>query len=119
MDKIRLKNMEFFAHHGFYDEEQKIGNKYSVTVTLYLDLKTPGKTDRLADTVSYEHVYNKVKSIMAKPHRLLETIGNSIALEILEQFVSIKKCKVLVSKFNPPIGGICEKSEIEISRKRK
>ena len=29
MGQIALEGMEFFAYHGHFDEEQKIGNKYS------------------------------------------------------------------------------------------
>ncbi len=110
--------MEFFAHHGFYDEEQKIGNKYAVSVTLYLDLKTSGTSDKLSDTVSYEDVYKTVRSVMNKPSRLLETIAESIAFQLLDSYKLLHKCKISVSKFNPPIGGICEKSEIQIVRSK-
>ena len=28
-----LVGLEFFAYHGFYDEEQKMGNKYAVDIS--------------------------------------------------------------------------------------
>jgi dihydroneopterin aldolase len=34
MGKITLEGLEFFAFHGYYDEEQKIGNKYGVDITI-------------------------------------------------------------------------------------
>jgi dihydroneopterin aldolase len=32
--KITLEGMEFFAHHGYYQEEQKIGNKFAVDIMI-------------------------------------------------------------------------------------
>lgn len=118
MDRIVLHNMEFFAYHGFYDEEQKIGNKYSVSISLYLDLSKPGFSDKLKDTVSYEEVYKFVKKVMDKPTRLLENIANNISESILTNYNSITKVEVSVSKYNPPIGGVCERAEVVISKSR-
>lgn len=118
MDKIVLHNMEFFAYHGFYDEEQKIGNKYAVTITLLLDLSKPGLSDRLSDTVSYEDVYKYVKKIMDKPTRLLENIANNISEALFTNYTQIRNVEISVSKYNPPIGGVCEKAEIIIYRTR-
>ena len=118
MDKIILHNMEFFAYHGFYDEEQKIGNKYAVSLTLYLDLSKPGYSDKLMDTVSYEEVYSLVKKVMEKPTRLLENIANKISDTILHTYPKVMQADVSVSKYNPPIGGVCEKAEIVIIRQR-
>ena len=37
MGKVSLEGMEFYARHGYYEEERVIGNKYSVDVTLDVD----------------------------------------------------------------------------------
>lgn len=108
--------MEFFAYHGFYDEEQKIGNKYSVTITLCLDLSKPGLSDKLSDTVSYEEVYKVVKKIMENPTRLLENIANNISEALFTTYQQIESSEISVSKYNPPIGGVCEKAEVIIAR---
>ena len=44
--------MHFYAHHGFFDEEQKIGNEFLVTITINLDLDSPQLTDNLEDTLN-------------------------------------------------------------------
>ena len=38
MGQIALEGMEFFAFHGYYDEEQKIGNKYGVDLYIETNL---------------------------------------------------------------------------------
>ena len=55
MGQIALEGMEFFAFHGFYDEEQKIGNKYGVDLYLTTDLKRAATSDDLHETVNYEY----------------------------------------------------------------
>ena len=30
MGKVALEGIEFFSYHGYYEEEQKLGNKYEV-----------------------------------------------------------------------------------------
>ncbi|MDX5443432.1 MAG: dihydroneopterin aldolase, partial [Hymenobacteraceae bacterium] len=47
MGQIALEGMEFFAFHGFYDEEQKIGNKYGVDLYIKTDLHAAAESDDL------------------------------------------------------------------------
>jgi len=70
MDKITLEGLEFFAYHGYYDEEQKIGNKYSVDLTVYADLSEAAAEDKLSKTINYETLYNLVLAEIKKSARL-------------------------------------------------
>jgi 7,8-dihydroneopterin aldolase/epimerase/oxygenase len=114
MGLVVLEGMEFFAHHGFYDEEQKIGNKYGVDVYVTTDFKAASQTDDLKKTVNYEVVYKIVSEVMTKKHRLLEHVGGEIIAGIRRHYPEIENIKVNVSKFNPPVGGICYRSMIQI-----
>ncbi len=112
MGKIALEGLEFFAYHGAYIEEQKIGNRYSVDINIDTDFTVAAETDRLKETVNYEDVYASIKEIMHQKHRLLEHIGHSIIERIRNQYPNIQQVEVSVSKFNPPIGGVCERARI-------
>lgn len=114
MGQISLEGMEFFAYHGHYDEEQKIGNKYSIDVTIDTDLSRPASSDSLKDTLDYGQIYKMVYVVMQKKHRLLEHVGHEIIDAIKEKFISIQKIEVTVSKYNPPIGGVCHKAKIKL-----
>ncbi|MCP9770327.1 dihydroneopterin aldolase [Lacihabitans sp. LS3-19] len=114
MDQIALEGMEFFAYHGHFDEEQKIGNKYSIDVFLDTDLSTAATTDKLKDTINYGDIYAIVKLVMSKKHRLLEHVGHEIIDAIKLQFSGINKITVEVSKFNPPIGGVCHRAKVKL-----
>lgn len=39
MDKIILKNMQFYGFHGLFPEENKLGQRFQVDVELFTDLK--------------------------------------------------------------------------------
>lgn len=116
MGEIALEGMEFFAFHGFYDEEQKIGNKYGVDLYLKTDLHTAGASDNLAATVNYEKLYKLVVQEMGQPARLLEHLGHRILEGVLTEFPGVQHVKVSVSKFNPPLGGICHKAKVTLER---
>ncbi|MBK6979002.1 MAG: dihydroneopterin aldolase [Cytophagaceae bacterium] len=114
MDQIALEGMEFFAYHGHFDEEQKIGNKYSIDLYLDTNLKLPASSDKLKDTIDYGIIYQKVSSVMAQKHRLLEHVAYDIIESLKVEFANVNKIRVVVSKFNPPIGGVCNKAKVTI-----
>ncbi|MFT6880132.1 MAG: dihydroneopterin aldolase [Psychromonas sp.] len=115
MGLISLEGMEFFAYHGYYDEEQKIGNKYSIDLTIDTYLDSAAKSDRLKDTINYEELYQLVLKVMQTKHRLLEHVAYEIIEKVKETYPIVNKVTVGVSKYNPPIGGICERAKVVIS----
>lgn len=114
---ISLEGLEFFAYHGFYAEEQKIGNKYSVDVSIFADL-SDFQEDNLDQTINYELVYRLVETVMQEPTKLLEDIALKISHAILSTFVLCQKVRVNVAKHNPPIGGICQQAKVSILLER-
>lgn len=112
MGTVSLEGIEFFAYHGTSDEEQKIGNKFSIDVVITTDFLEAARHDRLRDTVNYEVVYRVVAEAMQKPSRLLEHIAYKIIEGIRLTYPSVEFIEVSVSKFNPPVGGVCARSRI-------
>ncbi|GJM60085.1 MULTISPECIES: dihydroneopterin aldolase [Persicobacter] len=119
MGKVTLEGMEFFAYHGFHKEEQKIGNKYGVDVEVKTNLLNAAIHDDLSKTVDYTHLYNIIKVEMGIPAKLLENVAQRILMKIMREIPSVTHCKVDISKFNPPIGGVCYRSKITIDRSRQ
>ena len=119
MGQIALEGLEFFAFHGYYDEEQKIGNKYGVDIYLRTDLHAAGASDKLAETVNYEVLYRLTLAEMQQPARLLEHLAHRILDRIMSEFGQVRGCRVSISKFNPPLGGICQRARVTLSRKRQ
>lgn len=112
MGTISLEGLEFFAYHGYYDEEQKVGNKYSLDITIHTDFSKAAQNDRLRGTVNYEELYQIAVEVMNERSRLLEHIAWRLIEKVRVQYPDVQKVHVSVSKFNPPIGGVCQRSRI-------
>ena len=48
MDKICIRRLEVYAHHGVYEEEKRLGQKFYITVEMELDTRAAGISDDLA-----------------------------------------------------------------------
>lgn len=118
MGKVSLQGLEFFAYHGFHDEEQKIGNKYAVDISVDTNFELAAEKDRLSQTVNYEELYKIVRKEMGVPSRLLEHIGNRIIHHVFNDFPTVEAVEISISKFNPPIGGVCERAKVTLTEKR-
>jgi dihydroneopterin aldolase len=105
MGLIVIENMEFYAFHGHYREEQIVGNKFIVDLTIETDMSVPAKSDNLRDAVNYQRVYQIIKVQMEKKSYLLENIAGRILDALYSEMQGIKKATVKVSKMNPPMGG--------------
>ncbi|ARK12709.1 dihydroneopterin aldolase [Fibrivirga algicola] len=114
MGTIALEGLEFFAYHGFYDEEQKIGNKYAVDITVFADFSEAARRDKLSATVNYEALYEITAAVMKRPARLLEHIAHNLIADIKQRYPAVESVEVSVSKFNPPIGGVCHRARITL-----
>jgi dihydroneopterin aldolase len=119
MDQVALEGMEFYAFHGYYDEEQKLGNRYGVDLYVKADLQDAGELDELPKTVNYVVLYRLVAEEMRIPARLLEHVANRVLDRIMAEMPQVSKLKISVSKFQPPLGGICERSRVTLKRRRK
>ena len=115
--EVSLENIEFYAYHGFYEQEQKIGNKFSVDVVVQFDYEEYADSENLENTINYEKIYQSVKLEMHHKQKLLETIAKNIITHIHTQYPFIINCKVSISKFGPPIGGRCQKAKVTLEKK--
>ena len=118
-DRIVLEGMRFYGFHGVNPEERVLGQEYLVDLTVEMDLRNAGRSDRLEDTISYAHIYRAVKDVMeGEPRNLLEAAAQSIADRVLSEF-PVDSVTVRVKKPHPPIrGSIIESATVEIYRRR-
>jgi len=118
-DKIIMKDMAFFGYHGVMKEESVLGQKFFITVKLYLSTKEAGLTDDLTKTISYAEVYDRIKKqVEIKRYQLLEALSENIAMEILKDFSMIKGVTVEVKKPEAPVPGLFEYMAVKITRMR-
>jgi len=105
MGMIQIENMEFYAFHGHFKEEQIVGNRFLVDLTIETDMTLPAESDNLKDAVNYQRAYEIVKLEMEKKSHLLENIAGRILNALYAEMEGIKKATVKVSKMNPPMRG--------------
>lgn len=101
---IVLENIQIFAHHGVMEQEAKVGNHFSVSVKLKVDLTKASETDNVDDTISYADIYNIIKEEMQQPSKLLEHVAGRIVSHLKMEFPSIEEIEIKLSKLNPPMG---------------
>lgn len=118
MDYIHVNEMEFWGYHGALPEENKLGQRFRVSLSLAVSLKAAGQTDCLDETVNYADAYMICRKIVeGEPVKLIETLGERIATEVLSTFEGlVKGCKVVLIKPDPPIPGHYRSVSIEITR---
>jgi len=116
MDIIRLNNMIFYAHHGYYQAERELGQKFEVDVELECDVSKAIQTDSLHDTINYRDIFARVNEIFnSYKFTLLETLADKIAQDILKQF-PIHSVLIRVRKPQVPLNGFLDNVEVEIHR---
>ena len=117
MGKIVIEEMEFYAFHGHYREEQIVGNRFLVDLEMETDLKIPAESDQLEDAVNYQRAYQLIKKEMQqKKSNLLENIAKRILDALFTEMDGINKATVRIRKMYPPMGGPIQSVGVTMSR---
>ena len=111
---IGLEGMEFYAYHGVYEEERKIGGKYIVDVLVYTNAVDAELHDDLNGTVNYEQIYKVVEQNMQQPVKLIERLARKIMDDIRLFVVKEDTIRIKIRKLNPPLGAKVEASVVEM-----
>ena len=83
MDQIKIENLEIFANHGVYPEENRLGQKFLVSCILYVDTRKAGKTDDLEMSVNYGTISHLIKEKMEeKNYQLIEAVTETVSVKI-------------------------------------
>lgn len=116
MSKLTLKNMIFHGHHGVYPAEKEMGQRIEVDVELVSDFEKAGQTDDFQQAVNYVDVYKIVQEIVEKTgFNLIEGIALAI-INRIDASYHLEKITVRVRKPSPPVGGLMDAVEFEVSR---
>ncbi|MDW7651367.1 MAG: dihydroneopterin aldolase [Bacillota bacterium] len=118
MDKIILKNMLFFGYHGVLPEENRLGQRFAVSLVLGTNTKEAAQTDDLTKSINYAEIFTAVQAIIeGEPAKLLETLAERIAGKVLS--MGAHSARVTVKKLHPPISGQMDFAAVEIERSRQ
>jgi dihydroneopterin aldolase len=100
---IVINDLRIYAYHGVGEQEQRVGNNFSLTIRVGYDATRAMESDDIADAVSYADIVEIAKRVMATPSRLLEHVAKRLADDILEQYSTVTSLSIEILKITPPI----------------
>ena len=83
-------------------------------VELDVDFTDAAMEDKLEGTVNYERVYEVVAEVMNIDAQLLEHLAGKMIRQLKSEFPQVNQVKVKVSKYNPPIKGLCHRAVVTL-----
>ena len=117
MDRIKIQNLEVFARHGLYKEENALGQKFLINAILYTDIRRAGKTDLMEDSINYSSVCHFITDFMkGYTFKLIESAAERLAEAMLLEIPLLKRVDLEIKKPWAPIGLPIETVSVEISR---
>ena len=119
-DRIILTRIAVYAYHGIHAEEEKLGQRFYVSLEARLDLSGPAEADYWKRTVSYDRLAKIVVDVATnRRFALIEGLAEVIARQILATYAQIDSIVVRVEKPAAPIPTILDGVAIEIERHRR
>lgn len=104
--RISLSDIRFHAFHGVFEQENRVGNEFSVSLSVRIPFDDAIDSDTLDATISYAELYEIVEKEMKKTRKLLETVASSIQKQICMKWPEITGGEITIYKSTPPIPSI-------------
>jgi dihydroneopterin aldolase len=118
-DRIELKGLRAFGHHGALPHERVIGQEFVVDAVLWLDTRPAAAADDLSLTVDYGALSNRLAQIIGgDPVALIETLAERLAAECLRDD-RIGEVEIVVHKPHAPVSVVLDDVCVAIRRGRE
>lgn len=118
-DEIHIEELEVFANHGVFPEEKRLGQKFLISLTMYVDSRIAGKTDCLESSADYGDVCRFMTEFTkANPRRLIEAAAEDLAEAILIRYNILKGVTLELKKPWAPVGLPLKTVSVKITRFR-
>jgi len=119
LTKLTINGAIFFAYHGVKSEEQTLGGKYEIDLSMWYDATTAIINDDVKHAMNYEEAMGCIEEVINDDsYNLIETIANEILNSVMEKLSNLQKAEVRVRKFNVPIDHVIGYIEAEQSMTR-
>jgi len=117
MDRIRIRDLQIYSYHGVNTQEKEMGQRFVVSIDIFLDLRKAGVSDNLTDTVNYAQLcYDVEKVFNSEKLDLIEAAAEKVADFVLKNYESVEKVAVEIKKPWAPIGKPLEYASVKIER---
>jgi dihydroneopterin aldolase len=114
--KIKLKNCAFFARHGVYREEEKLGQRFFVDAELTVEDGGGLANDDIEGTVDYGVAFSVIEKIVTGTRRyLIEALALDIAKAMFKSFDGVQNVSITIRKPNAPVNGILDHVEVTVA----
>ena len=115
-----IDNLEVFANHGLFEEENKLGQKFIFDIECELNYKKAMFSDEMTDSISYADIVEVVvKTATTNTFNLLERLAGEILKNIFTEFSQIENIKLKINKPGAPIKYHFEKCGVEVKLSRE
>lgn len=115
-----IDNLEVFANHGLFEEENKLGQKFIFDIECELNYKKAMFSDEMTDSISYADIAEVVvKTATTNTFNLLERLAGEILKNIFTEFPQIENINLKINKPGAPIKYHFEKCGVEVKTSRE
>ena len=115
-----IDNLEVFANHGLFEEENKLGQKFIFDIECELNYKNAMFSDEMMDSISYADIAEVVvKTATTNTFNLLERLAGEILKNIFTEFPQIENINLKINKPGAPIKYHFEKCGVEVKTSRE
>lgn len=116
-DEIHVENLEIFANHGVFPEETRLGQKFLISLVMYVDSRPAGRSDCLEQSVHYGEVSSFMTNYMKQnTFKLIEAAAEHLAEELLLKYPLLKGVTLELKKPWAPVGLPLETVSVKITR---
>lgn len=118
MDRIAIRGLRVFAHHGVLDSERTGGQNFLIDVTVHLDTREAAASDDLTRTLDYGDLALAVHQRVSEERwNLIERVAQRVAELALEN-PAAERVEVTVRKPEAPIPLQFDEVSVSITRSR-
>ena len=116
-DEIHIENLEIFARHGVFPEENKLGQKFLISLTMFTKTRPAGTSDALEASIDYGSVSHFMTEWMqAHTYKLIEAAAEHLCEELLLRYPLLKGVTLELKKPWAPVGLPLETVSVRITR---
>ena len=104
MDQIIVEDLQIYAYHGVYQQENEKGQNFYVSVILDTDTRAAGMADELGLSTNYGVVCRFLPTFLSEhTYKLIETAAERASEALLLQFPHVRQVTMEVKKPEAPI----------------